>query len=208
MITDKIKMMISKESEGNNKKKIENLVVFIIILIITIIAINSIWNGKKTSKTEEKDSSEYDKQLATTTINGNATTVTNENNSIETNLENILSKIEGVGNVKVLITYSESSEIVAMYNESNKNSTVEEKDSGGGIRTTEQTDTTKDIIYKEENGEKVPITQKVINPKVEGAIITAVGANNGTVKNNIIQAVEAVTGLPTHKIQVFEMKKD
>lgn len=207
MITDKIKMMISKESEGNNKKKIENLVVFIIILIITIIAINSIWNGKKTTKDEEKDSSEYDKQLASVTCS-NATTVINENNSIETNLENILSKIEGVGNVKVLITYSESSEIVAMYNESNKNSTIEEKDSGGGTRTTEQTDRTKDIIYKEENGEKVPITQKVINPKVEGAIITAVGANNGTVKNNIIQAVEAVTGLPTHKIQVFEMKKN
>lgn len=207
MITDKIKMMILKNGEGNNKKKIENLVVFIIILIITIIAINSIWNGKKTSKTEKKDSSEYDKQLATT-INSNDTTVTNENNSIETNLENILSKIEGVGDVKVLVAYSQSSETIAMYNESNKNSTVEEKDSGGGIRTTEQTDTTKDIIYKEENGEKVPITQKVINPKVEGAIITAVGANNGNVKNNIIQAVEAVTGLPTHKIQVFEMKKD
>ena len=51
------------------------------------------------------------------------------------------------------------------------------------------------------------ITQKVINPKPEGAIITAVGANNAATKNNIIQAVEAVTGLPTHKIQVFEMKK-
>ena len=25
-------------------------------------------------------------------------------------------------------------------------------------------------------------------------------------KTNIVQAVEAVTGLPTHKIQVFEMK--
>lgn len=208
MITDKIKMMISKESNGNNKRKIENLVVFIIILIITIIAINSIWNGKKTSKIQENESSEYSKQLADINVKTNDTTVTDRDNDIESNLENILSKIQGVGNVKVLVTYSQSSEVVAMYNESNKNSTIEEKDSGGGIRTTEQIDTTKDIIYKEENGEKIPITQKVINPKVEGAIITATGANNATIKNNIIQAVEAVTGLPTHKIQVFEMKKD
>ena len=52
----------------------------------------------------------------------------------------------------------------------------------------------------------MPITQKVVKPKVEGAIITAKGASNAEIKTNIIQAVEAVTGLATHKIQVFEMK--
>ena len=67
------------------------------------------------------------------------------------------------------------------------------------------TDTQKDIIYQEEDGKKTPITQKIIQPKIEGAIITAQGANNATVKTNVIQAVEAVTGLATHKIQVFEM---
>ena len=39
----------------------------------------------------------------------------------------------------------------------------------------------------------------------EGAIIAAQGASNANVKANIISAVEAVTGLATHKIQVFEM---
>ncbi len=38
--------------------------------------------------------------------------------------------------------------------------------------------------------------------------MTAAGAGNGTIKNDIVQAVEAVTGLQTHKIQVFEMKKE
>ena len=41
--------------------------------------------------------------------------------------------------------------------------------------------------------------------KIEGAIITAQGASSIYVKTNIIQAVEAVTGLAVHKIQVFEM---
>ncbi len=52
-------------------------------------------------------------------------------------------------------------------------------------------------------GEKTPITQSIISPKIEGAIITAQGANNLTVKTNIIQATQAVTGIATHKIQVF-----
>ena len=92
-----------------------------------------------------------------------------------------------------------------MYNESSKVSNTEESDTSGGTRKIQETDSQKDIIYKEENGEKTPITQKVVQPKIEGAIITAKGANNADIKANIIQAVEAVTGLATHKIQVFEM---
>ena len=40
----------------------------------------------------------------------------------------------------------------------------------------------KDVIYEEDNGEKKPITQKTVMPKIEGAIITAQGASNADVK--------------------------
>ena len=111
----------------------------------------------------------------------------------------------GVGKVQVLITYSETSEVVAMYNEKNTSNNTEETDTNGGTRKISQTDTDKEIIYEEKNGEKVPITQKVIMPKIEGAVITAEGAGNINVKTNIIQAVSAATGLSTYRIQVFEM---
>ena len=75
----------------------------------------------------------------------------------------------------------------------------------GGNRKITQVSTKKEIIYDEVNGKKVPVTQSIINPKIEGAIITAKGASDVNVKTNIVQAVEAVTGLPTYKIQVFEM---
>ena len=61
------------------------------------------------------------------------------------------------------------------------------------------------MIYQEINGEKVPVTQSVIKPKIEGAVVTAQGAKNSEIKVNIMQAIEAATGLETHKIQVFEM---
>jgi stage III sporulation protein AG len=51
------------------------------------------------------------------------------------------------------------------------------------------------------------ITQKTVSPKIEGAVIAAEGASDANIKTNIIQAVEAATGIPTHKIQVFEMQK-
>lgn len=206
MFRNKLKKMInindSDNNEGNDKKKIENLVFFIVLLIITIVVINVIWNGNKI--TNKEDNTVASKKLASLTEQN---TKQNEIQtvSLEEKLENILSKIQGVGNVEVCINYSESSEVIAMYNENSKVSNTEETDTSGGIRKIQETDTQKDIIYKEENGEKTPITQKVVQPKIEGAIITAKGANDMTTKTNIIQAVEAATGLATHKIQVFEM---
>lgn len=76
---------------------------------------------------------------------------------------------------------------------------------GGGNRKISQSSNKKEIIYQEINGQKVPVTQSVVKPKIEGAIITAVGAKDSNIKTDIVQAVEAATGLATHKIQVFEM---
>ena len=206
MFRDKLKKMIKKEEqpEGNDKKKIENLVFFVILLIITVVIVNIIWNGKKVTTKQENTTDS--KQLAseTQTMNNLQGNFISSDN-LEEKLEKILSKIQGVGEVKVCINYAESSEIIAMYNENSKISTTEETDTSGGTRKIEETNSEKDIIYKEENGEKTPITQKIVQPKIEGAIITAKGANDISIKTDIIQAVEAVTGLATHKIQVFEM---
>lgn len=207
MFKDKLKAIISKENTtGNNKKKIENLVFFVIVLIITIVIINYIWNGKKSSNKTVTNSAGT--QLAKSQNLQGYSKNENEvnNNELEKKLETILSNINGVGDVKVFISYLQSSESVAMYNENSKTSTTEETDKSGGIRKVEQTDSQKEIVYQEENGSKTPIIQKTIEPKIEGAIITAKGASNINIKTNIIQAIEAATGLSTHKIQVFEMR--
>lgn len=209
MFKDKLKSLINKEkeeNEGNNKRKIENLVFFIIVLIITVVVINYIWNGKKSS--DKTITNSAGKQLASTQ-SGKSTSSNNEGcnseNNLEQKLESILGCIDGVGDVKVFINYSETSETVAMYNENSKTSVTEETDTSGGVRKVEETDSQKEIVYQEDNGNKTPIVQKTIEPKIEGAIITAKGASNINTKTSIIQAVEAATGLATHKIQVFEM---
>ena len=206
MFKDKLKKIVgNSEEQGDNKRKIENLVFLVIILIITVVIINYVWSEDKSSN--KKVTNSAGKQLAT--ANNNQTLTSNQNSnsdSLEEKLEDILSKIEGVGSVKVFINYSESSETVAMYNETSKTISTDETDTSGGNRKIQETDTQKDIIYEENNGVKTPMTKKVIQPKIEGAIITAKGASDADVKTSIIQAVEAATGLATHKIQVFEMQ--
>lgn len=200
MVIDKIKDIFKFNKEDNNKKKIENLVVLIIILIVTIIAINYIWTDKNDEESSKPNTT--NKQLATS-----EETTSINNSDLEGRLEKILKSIDGVGNVKVFVNYSETSQVVAMYNENTKQSSTEETDTSGGVRTIQQTDTQKEVVYNDESGNKTPVTEKIINPKIEGAIITAEGASNSGIKANIISAVEAVTGLATHKIQVFEMNK-
>lgn len=207
MLGNKLKKLINTDEEkqgGNNKKKIENLVFLVVILIITVVAINAIWNGNS-KKNKQEENNQNSKQLAQNINNIAIEASSSTSKELEKNLETILSKIQGVGEVKVFINYSESSEIIPMYNETSKNSNTEETDTQGGVRKIQEQDSQKEIIYKEENGEKMPITKKVVEPKVQGAIITAKGASDVNIKTSIIQAVEAVTGLATHKIQVFEM---
>lgn len=202
----KIKALIKTKSENSsNKKKIENLIVFLILLVITIIAINVILGDNDNSQQNNNAQNSSYKQLAEQVNNNSSNISDNSEYNLEEELEGVLSKISGVGQVKVLITYSETSEIVPMYNETYTESTTQETDTNGGVRTIQQTDNSKEIIYEEQSGEKLPITKKVVLPKIEGAIIIAEGAGNTNTKVNIIQAVEAVTGLPTHKVQVFEM---
>ncbi len=202
-IPNKIKELYSAEGK-ESKKKMENMVILLIILIITCIAVDKIWNGdKKEDETQTRQNTTTGKQLATQENNSNSENTTD----LQSNLERILSNIDGVGKVSVLLTYSESSELVPLYDETKSETTTEEADTSGGKRTTTDTNTQKSAIMQENSsGEKSIITQKTVSPKIEGAIITAEGGENANVKTQIIQAVEAATGLATHKIQVFKLK--
>jgi len=193
---DTIKKLVtqthSKENNKKNDRKIENIVVFIIILIVTIIIINTMWGNDK-DKQDNSIINTYNKELAQTDTSNNF--ITKEEVNLEQKLENILKTINGVGDVKVLINYTESSSIEAMFNENKKESSTEETDTAGGVRTIQEIDTEKEVIYSESNGNKVPATQKTVAPKIEGAIVTAEGADSATVKSNIVDAISAVTGL-------------
>ena len=192
-----LKEMFKKMSDENDKKRnIENIIVFIIILIVTVLIINVMWSSN--DKKAENKSEDTTKVLAQATSSF-------EKDDLETRLEDILASIDGVGKVKVLIKYSESSSVVPMYNETTSESTTKETDGDGANKDVKETESKREIVYTDENGKNTPITEKVIMPVIEGAIVTAQGAGNANIKTSIVSAVEAVTGLAVHKIQVFEM---
>lgn len=194
---DKIKKIFE-----NKEKRIENLISLLIILVITLIVINKILDTGGNNVNSEKESFDIQNEVGVELAKNNRDLVSTD---LEKRLENILSKISGVGNVSVLLTYKESQALVPIYNINSSTSTVEEKDTSGGSRITETENMQKDVVTV--TGDSNIITEKCITPIIEGAIITASGADDINIKCNIISAVEAVTGIAVHKIQVFKMEE-
>ena len=123
----KDKLLAKVGGKNGNKKSVENLVFFVIILIVTIIFINYIWKGdNKEKKQNTKSDLLADNSLEMQTCNGED--VSDSSANLEKKLENLLRNLNGVEDVKVLITYSETNKIVPMYNEDNQQSVTKEED--------------------------------------------------------------------------------
>ena len=79
--------------------------------------------------------------------------------------DDILSKIAGVGNVDVLLTYNETEEIIPIYNTKDKTSVTNETDSTGGTRVTQESDSSREVIYQ--NDEIIAKTQICTNKQIK-----------------------------------------
>ena len=185
--------MIEKLKKNFKEKKIENLITFLVILVVTLIIINNILKDDEKMKNENNSN----------TIKLVKAEESNIEESLEIRLEKILSQIEGVGEVDVLITYSQTSSINPLYNENRSISTTKDNSNENNSKITETQSISKEILTDNSSN---PIIQTTVSPKVEGAVVIAKGASNTTIKANIISAIEATTGVASHKIQVFTMK--
>ena len=65
--------------------------------------------------------------------------------------------------------------------------------------TYKHTDVVQSVFTKNEESEEI---------KVRGVIVTAKGAGNPVIKNNIFNAVSSVFDIPIQNVMVFEMKKE
>ena len=116
----------------------------------------------------------------------------------ETRLENALAKVEGVGNVKVMITLASSSEKV-VEKDREMTSEVQEGESGGKNTSSSET-----AVYANGNGEETPYVKQELSPRIEGVLVIADGGDNAIVIENITEAVQALFGVDTHKIKVMK----
>ena len=106
----------------------------------------------------------------------------------EQKLEELLSTVDGVGKVRVMLTWEGSSERQVEKDRISNADSVEEE-----------------TIYQENDSGKYPYVVSWTNPKVTGVLVIAEGGGNTKVKAEILEAVQALFGIEPHKIKIMKM---
>lgn len=125
---------------------------------------------------------------------------------LEKDLADRLRRIQGVGDVTVLITLESGPVYQYAENTDVTDRSTTETDSAGGQRNTKEVQTrVQTVMTRSGSGEQALVTRE-IQPKVAGVIVIAKGAQEPLVRERIMRAVEAGLKLPLHRIQVLPMK--
>lgn len=125
---------------------------------------------------------------------------------MEARLEAFLSCMEGVGKVKVLVTYASSDEQVVEKDVPQSVSQTSENDASGGSREILQQDSSEETVYTTDGlGNQVPYVKKTLAARVEGVTVLAQGGGSAVVQKEITEVMEALFGIEPHKIKVAKM---
>ncbi len=124
---------------------------------------------------------------------------------LEEKLEAVLGKMDGVGDVEVMITISDMGEYVVEKDTNSVGTVTTEEDSAGGSRTVSENTLEESTIYVENGDETYPYVQKEKMPTVEGVVVVAEGGGNSVVVSNISESVKALLPVEAHRIKVVKM---
>ncbi len=128
--------------------------------------------------------------------------------SLEDRLESLLSRMEGVGEVRVMITLRSSQELVLEKDQPVTRSETTEKDAEGGSRSVYESENGETTVYASDGSKQSPYVVKTLTPRVEGVVVMAQGAGTARVSSDISEAVQALFGIDAHKVKVIRMKNE
>lgn len=179
----------------NKKTRMNLFTIFIIGILLLIMGDTFFANKEKETKTLPQEQKE-EVQV------GNLT-----EKDLEKRLKEILSQIEGAGQVEVMVTLRTSAESVVAHEEKKEENRTEEEANQGVTKTSEITKQENTVVMLEDSkGNRSPFIVKENVPQVEGIVIVAQGSGNATVRNAMSAAAQALLDVPAHKIAILKMK--
>ena len=205
MNKDKLNEEIKKLMK--NKKFVNCLLVLLVIIFLWLAVSNFIGDDSSLVKGNSENKPIGAKEVLGQEEEG--VTTSKELLDYETEqkekLENILSKIDGVGEVVVDI-YFESSEVkVPATNSNTQNSETKEEDNNGGTRLTKQETGGETVVMKSNSSTSEPFITKTYKPQITGVLIVAEGAKSSKITYDIQKAVSSLYNLSLDKVNVYPM---
>ncbi len=179
----------------DNKKLINNLFIILILGIILLIIANIFIENRNSNVITNLESATIEGKLEAMEVDYGVL--------LEKKLEDILSQLKGVENVRVMITLEDTVEKIPAFNTTKNNETTNEIDAHGGTREIIRDDMTIQVVTNSEGG---MIVLKEIKPKVKGVIVVAQGAEDIEVKEMLYEAVKTVLGISGNRVEVYSSK--
>ena len=126
---------------------------------------------------------------------------------LEERLTQALTRVEGVGEVRVMITLKSSSEQVVEREQPVRRSATSESDAMGGSRSINEVDSQESVVYRSDGSLSEPYVIKTLPPQIEGVLVIAQGAGNGNVSRTIVEIAQALFDVEAHKVKVVRMEE-
>ena len=195
-----------------DQKQLKNLIALCLVLGFILIAVNVLVPNSKNliSNKLSGNNNQGDPINISTAKDRNEIVQVDEKNYEEKqkiDLENILKKMNGIGDVEVMMSFEQGEQKVPAYDKSTQKSTTEESDNEGGKRVNNQDTDGSKVVMTTSDGNNEPFILTTYKPKICGVIIIAEGAENSKTKYEIEQAVSKLYNLSLDKVNVYSMKK-
>jgi len=179
------------------------ILMFMAGVLLIFLSFPGLMGGDKESKDKDynTESSDYKNDMNTTSYDMN--TYISE---LESKLKNILRKVQGIGDVEVMITLKTTGEKIPLKDVPYIQEELDEADGEGGSRTSNciQKEESTVMITDEEGNTEPYILQERI-PEIEGVVVIAEGGDNVFVIKDVIEACEVLFNIPAHKVKVMKM---
>lgn len=122
---------------------------------------------------------------------------------LEQRVERLLRSMRGVGDVEVMITLDSSGAQVFAMERTEERSYATSGEAGDRFVTEERL-TERPVLIREEQGRtERPLIVTTYQPQVRGVVVLAEGAYDPSLRYELSKVVQALLGVPAHRVQIY-----
>lgn len=194
-----------KDKSTSTSKKFSYIIVIGLVGLLLLLLGNIFTESDsgKELKSEMPIQNEEVEQVASKKESTLTSNVSELEESYQKDLEEMLSKIQGVSDVEVMINLDSTNIKVYEKNLISGKQMTDENDKNGGERQIEDHTEETEVVIVRKGDQEVPLLVQTKKPTVRGVFVVAKGVDHATVKQWVVESTSKVLDVPTHRVSVM-----
>lgn len=187
-----------------NNKNFFNVLLFLLIAVFLLLATSSLGDSGLNNSLNKSSNKSGAQEVSSSEGLTQEERLDYEEEQKD-DLKQMLNKMDGVGEVEVMISFESGEVKVPAVNDTTQVAETKEDDGEGGTRINTQETTGSTIVMKSEEGTNEPYILKTYKPQINGILIIAEGAEDSKIRYDVQVAVSSLYNLSLDKVKVYPM---